>query len=211
MLDEENDLKPAQDEEEQPEDDHSEEEDQEEQSEEETIEVKKADYDRLQLERENYKRGLLGLKAKPRSLSEEEVETKKAVKPVDASEDKIRSVLYRDNERRVLREVIDQDSEHYMKELVDDDQFAAIVGYLPRKVDRSSEASIRRALRTAISAWQFDRGIKKEMKVEKKPEADLAASSGRSGDGSSDRPKAPKKGERKILRPATKISEWYKV
>ena len=73
-------------------------------------------------ERENYRKGLLSQKAKERSLDGDEPEVKE--KPKESPEPKndievhVRSVLYKDNERRVLRQVIDSTSSKDRKSVV---------------------------------------------------------------------------------------------
>lgn len=183
-------------------------------SEGEEMTLTRAEYQKLVDERDNYKRGLLSAKAKPRSLDpkDEPAEEKpeKERENVDIPEEKIRSVLYRETERRVLRDVIDAESAHYMKELVDDGQYREIIQYLPKNIDKSSESSIRKSLKVAIHAWKYDKGYADD-KPKKKPEADLAASSSKSHGGSGEERKSkPKPGERKLLKKATSIEDWYK-
>lgn len=180
------------------------------------VQISSVELQKLKEERDNYKRGLLSAKAKPRSLSLEaesdavsEIKQEKPAKVSDVGEEKIRKVLYQENERRVLRDVIDSASSNYMKELVDDATFRDVIQYLPQKLDRSSDDSIRRALKVALHAWKFDRGYTEKSKAEK-PAAQMMTSSRRSVAGSQNE-SAPKTGaKRRILKKAVPITEWYK-
>jgi len=163
-------------------------------------------------ERDNYKAGLLSAKTKKRQLvpDSKTVDADVQEKKPDLSDERIKHVLYRENEKRVLTDVIDRTSGNFIPELVDDLQYNEIVGYLPNNLDRSSEASIRRALKIAVHAWKFDRGIKDEKKESNKAAADLAATRSLSSGGNSKEQKTPANGGRKILIKETGIDSWYK-
>src|SRR3990167_1117599 len=177
-------------------------------SEDDVVEISAKELTQLRSDRENYKRGMLSAKAKPRSLDETPTAKTKEEPKGDATDEKIRSVMHRENERRVLHDVVDSDSPNYMKELVDDSTFREVIQYLPKTLDKSSESAIRRALKVAVHAWQFDNGMTKEKR--EKPEATLTTTSRRTLGSSQDKPAASKSGERKILKSTAKIDSWYK-
>ena len=166
---------------------------------------------RAEADRDNYKKGMLSMKAKKHELvakePEQEEQVEESTEEVDVEEQKVISVLNRERERNVLSDVIDSTSKNYMPELVDDRQYNEIVGYLPKNIDRSSENAIRRALRVAVHAWKFDRGIT-DSKPKAKPEADLIASKGVRGSAVGN--SSPKKtGERKLIKKTPSIEDWY--
>jgi len=128
-------------------------------SEEETVEVLKERLAKVEADRDNYKQGLLSKKAKERSL---EIQEKADASPEapDISEEKVLSVLYKQNEKATMKAVISPTSPMYLPELVDDKQFQTIVSeYLPRNIDKSSPEGIHKALRIAVTAWKVDNGI----------------------------------------------------
>ena len=144
-----------------------------------------------------------GLAAKKRKIDVARLPVAKAPAHMEES---IRAVLYKDNEKKALRESINPKSDFFIPELVEDKNFNAIVSYLPRSVDRSSPETINKALRLATRMWKEDNGegsAKKE-----KPEAELVATRGAAG-GGSERPEAVKKG-RTFLKKVPSLDDWYK-
>ena len=128
-------------------------------SEEETVEVLKARLAKAESDRDNYKQGLLSRKSKERSL---DIQKEADVSPEapDISEEKVLSVLYKQNEKATMKAVINPTSPLYLPELVDDKQFQTIVSeYLPRNIDKSSPEGIHKALRIAVAAWKVDNSI----------------------------------------------------
>jgi len=171
-------------------------------SEEETVTLKKKDYEKLVTEKENYKTGLISAKAKKRDLGEGTTTEK-----VDVTEEKINSVLNKKIEKEVLRNVIDAKHSDYIPELVDDAQYAEIITYLPRNIDRSSHSGITRALRLATKMWKEDKGIKDTVASNKKA-ADVAAV--RKTTSGHEAPKKTKvKGERKIIKGGPGMESWF--
>lgn len=131
------------------------------------------------------------------------VAKKKHEKPaVKVTEDSIRAVLYKDNEKKVLKEVVKPTSTFYIAELVDDKNFQQIVAYLPRSIDKSSPEAIHRALKLATKNWKEDQG-----EETKRPEAELAASRGSSGEGATQG--AVTRTERKFIKKAPEFNSWY--
>lgn len=167
-------------------------------------------------ERENYKKGFLEIKAKMRTLSKEERQVVPSLKEEEeqieetssVNEEVVLTVLYRQNEKQVLRDVIDSKSDNYMPELVEDEQFNEIIGYLPRNVDKSSPEAIRKALRIAVAGWKYDRGITDKKPNIEKPEANLASSSTSQG-GAESRVKKSVDQRWKILKPTQSMKDWY--
>ena len=144
-----------------------------------------------------------GLAAKKRKIDVARLPVAKAPAHMEES---IRAVLYKDNEKKALRESINPKSDFFIPELVEDKNFNAIVSYLPRSVDRSSPEAIHKALTLATRMWKEDNGegsAKKE-----KPEAELVATRGAAG-GGSERPEAVKKG-RTFLKKVPSLDDWYK-
>lgn len=140
-----------------------------------------------------------------RMVSKKESDKPKRKPEVDVSEDKIRSVLYKDNEQKVLKAVVKEGDPMFIPELVDDKNWNAVLGYLPRGLDRSSQESIHRALKLAVRSWKEDNGIET-----KEPKADAAAdlaTSKRSGSGAPRQDSKPS--GRKFLRKAPGIDSWY--
>lgn len=169
-------------------------------------------------DRDIYKQGLMAKKAKERSIdlkpvlqqeeSTDEVE-QKTYSDVDIDDQKVLSVLERQNEKRVLREVIDPRSSSYIPELVDDTNYNEILGYLPRSLDKSSPESITKALRLATKMWKEDRGIKDKPKDKGKSVAsDLSSVKSSVSGGSA--PRVETKGLRKILKKKPSVQDWYK-
>lgn len=167
-------------------------------------------------DRDIYKEGLMIKKAKERMLdqqsvkktvSTEEVETND-YSDVDIDDQRVLSVLERQNEKKVLREVIDPRSSSYIPELVDDSSYNEILGYLPRNLDKSSAESIVKAFRLATKMWKEDRGIKDKPKDKNKIiAAKLAETKSSISTGST--PRVENKG-RKIIQQKPSVSDWYK-
>ena len=153
----------------------------------ETLKKKAADFDGLTKKREQKK--------------------PKVVPPV-FNEDIIRNVLYKENEKKVLKAVVDEDSPLYIPELVSDKNFQEVIGFLPRSFDKSSQESIHHGLRVAVRLWEEFKGKKK---TEKKPDtsAELSASAGVSGSGTARQGET--RSERKFIKKSSSdIKDWYK-
>jgi len=154
--------------------------------------------EKAESDRDNYKQGMLDKKAKKREISK----PKEKEADVDINEKKVVAVLEKQNEKRALHDVIQKGSDSYIPEMVDDSQFSEIVGYLPRKLDRSSASNVVRALKLATRMWKEDRGIK-DKKAEKKPEIPTKTSNSGTSTGKS------KNTSRRILKKGTSMDSWY--
>lgn len=154
-------------------------------------------------ERENYKTGLLAEKAGKRTISK--TEDKKA----EVTEAAVVGVLERQNERKVLKAVVNKKSEWYIPELVDEEQYNQIVGFLPFNLDKSAPESIFKALKIATKLWKEENGIQDKPKTHgKEATAKLAESKSSTSQGGAPKTQ-PKKGERKILKKSSSIENWY--
>lgn len=141
-----------------------------------------------------------GLAAKKRKIG---VAPAKPTASTNVTEDSIRAVLYKDNEKKALKESIDPKSPHFIAELVEDKNFVQIVSYLPRSVDRSSPEAINRALKLATKMWKEDNGVKDE---KKKPEAEMVATRGA---GSGGERGEVRRTERTFLKKQPSLTSWY--
>jgi hypothetical protein len=158
------------------------------------VETLKEKAKKAEEERDRYKQDLLALK-----------NSRKAAKkspPTDGIEAKIESVLHKQNERAVLKRVIDEKSEMYIPELVDGKQYLEIIGYLPRNIDRSTPEGIHKALKQATSLWKAESG--KGGEVKKDVAADIAGTQTKPG-GSKAAP-AAKPTVQRIRQP---FAKWY--
>ena len=157
--------------------------------------------ERAERERDRYRNDLLALKKSKR-------EERRSAKAEPDIESRVQSVIFRNNERAVLRKVVDEKSPLYIPELVDDRQYRDIVGFLPRNADRSSEEGIHRALKAAVRTWKEERGEKEETKEGKDVAAEVAANSAKPGAGGSQAPSKASSGL-KLLRKEQPMSSWY--
>lgn len=133
---------------------------------------------------------------------------RETARKADPEEGKILSVLHRENERKVLRSVVTEGDPLYIPELVSDENYNQIVGYLPRNVDRSSEKSIHKSLQTAVRLWKEDRGKAGDGEKPKNAAAELSTSRGQ-GSGKAGEGEKPSSGGRKILKQGSGIDSWY--
>lgn len=180
----------------------------------------------------NYREGMLSAKAAERSLdgtrkatppkkevvveheeeeeddTEEDEESKKN-SSVDVGEEKVLSVLYKQNERAALKSVHNPRSQEFIPELMDDRNYYQIIGYLPRNIDRSNPASIVKALKIAVRNWKEDNDIKDEKPKDdqKAVKANLATVQNSSGGTAKAKPK--QNTGRKIIKPTTRMGDWY--
>lgn len=127
----------------------------------------------------------------------------------DVDEEKVLSVIYNQNERAALKSVHNPRSQEFIPELMDDRNYNQIIGYLPRNIDRSNPTSIIKALRIAVRNWKEDMGVKDEKPKDndKTVKANLATVQNPSGGTAKAKPKPT---GRKLIKPATRMSEWYK-
>ena len=178
--------------------------------EEESVDELKARLKKAEEDRDNYKAGMLSHKAKSRTLDGEILPEKKSdISPEvpDVSEEKVLSILHKQNEKSTMREVINPSSSLYLPELVDDKQFQEIVTeYLPRNIDKSSKEGIHKALRIAVAAWKADKGIVTKADT-KSAQANL---SGTSTDTPSSGTLEAKEKVKILRQKPIPPSEWYK-
>jgi membrane-associated HD superfamily phosphohydrolase len=167
-------------------------------AEEETLEQAK---ERARIAEEKADKAMKDLIAVKNSRKEEK---KKADAPdIEAEVD---SVLQKRNEKSVLRKVVDEKSDLFIPELVDDAQYRKIIGYLPRNVDRSSEEGIHKALKLAVRSWKLDSGDADEKKTGRSLESDITDTDSKPGG------KSGSDAKKKFThaRPTTNMSDWYK-
>ncbi len=161
--------------------------------------------EQAEAERDNYKQGLLSEKSKKRNLEPEKKEVEEKEVEYEIDENKIRSVIYKDNEKKALKEVINSKSNLFIPELVDDAHYNEIVQYLPHSIDKSSVDSIHRALKLAVHTWKYDKGMNEE-KPKSNVKADLASVKGTAG---SKVPENKPTGGRKIIKTSSGMEGWY--
>jgi len=112
----------------------------------------------LRRDRDNYKEGLLAVKKR-------KLEEKPEPQPYEEEiRTKVDEVLQEKNEQQVLKDVINPKSSNYMPELVKESQYQDILQYLPRKIDRTSQEGVVKALRIAVSGWKQATGFKDKAK-----------------------------------------------
>jgi len=160
----------------------------------EDVEALKEKAKKAEEERDRYKQDLLALKNSRKAA--------KKLLPSDRIEDKIESVLHKQNERSVLKRVIDEKSEMYIHELVDSKQYLEIIKYLPRNIDRSTPEGVYKALKQATLLWKSENG--KGGEVKKDVAADIAGTSTKPG-GS----KAATAAKPTAQRTRQPFAEWY--
>lgn len=177
---------------------------------EESVEALKVRLQKAEEERDNYKTGMLSAKAKTRTIdiSEEDKEP-------DIQEEKILATIYRVNEKKVLRDVIDPKSPNYLPELVDDANYNEIVGYLPYNLDKSTEDGIAKGLKIAVHGWKIAKGITDNNAYEKgvndgKTKAKIAELAAVGGEGSGKVQVKKPVGVRKLLKKSEPVGSWYK-
>lgn len=169
--------------------------------EEEKVTLSKAEYEKMVKERDNYKQGMLSAKAKRRSL----VEVEENEKPqVDVNEEVVMGVLSKQKEKEALRNTITPKHQDFIPELIDDNQYNEIIGYLPRNVDKTSYESIVKGLKLATKLWKEERGI-----VDKpvKKQTDLHTT--KSASSSAGNLEVKKASGRKILKSGRGPGSWY--
>lgn len=167
--------------------------------EEESVEALKARLQKAEQDRDNYKQGMLAAKGKKRG---DEGLTKEV--KTDVNEDAVVKVLSKREEQKALRNTIDSKHSDYIPELVDDNQYNEIIGYLPRNVDKTSYESIVRGLKIATKMWKEDRGIQ-----DKSPKKDTGLQTSKSSVTSGNTKTVKKPGERKILKTQAGVTSWY--
>ena len=166
--------------------------------EEEYVPLTKEEHEALIEEKDNYKEGMLSAKGKNRGKKGLEKDVKK-----DVSEEAVVKVLSKREESKALNNTINSKHDDYIPELVDDNQYNQIIGFLPRNVDKTSYESIVRGLKQATKMWKDDRGI-----VDKSSKKDTGVQTTKSKSSSGSTGKVAKKGL-KILKPDNGASTWF--
>lgn len=172
---------------------------------------------KLEQERDNYREGMLSAKQKLREIKDSGEEKKSFSSPLDIlpetekiediTEERINKVLFKQNEKFALREVIDSRSTNYIEELANDNKYKEIINYLPRNYDKSSKESIIKALKIAVNSWKYDNNI--QDKQEKSNISDITSIQSNNIGVNNNIPKLPK-GYRHVLKRNIPVSEWYK-
>jgi hypothetical protein len=166
---------------------------------EESVEALKVRLQKAEEDRDNYKNGMLVAKGKKRG--EEGLQTEKYVP--DVNEEAVVKVLSKREEQKALHNTIDTKSPDYIPELVDDNQYNEIIGYLPRNVDKTSYDSIVRGLKLATEMWKKERGIQ-----DKSPKKDTKLQTTKSTT-SSGTTKPVKNEGRRILKGYSGVNTWF--
>lgn len=166
--------------------------------EEESVEALKARLEKAEKDRDNYKQGMLSAKGKKRVDEGLTKETK-----TDVSEEAVIKVLSKREEQKALQNTIISTHPDYIPELVDDNQYQEIIGYLPRNVDKTSYDSIVRGLKLATEMWKKDKGIQ-----DKQPKKDTGLQTTKSTTSTGTTKPVVKSG-RKILKQSGGIDTWY--
>lgn len=168
-------------------------------SEEEVIDWK-ARAEKAELERDNYKQGMLSAKAKKRNLEEDAPRSEHP----DVNEAVVLEVLGKQSEKKALQNTIDAKHQDYIPELVDDTKYNEIIAYLPRNMDKSDYGSIVKSLKLATKLWKEDKGIKDP--VQKKNSVPGSKTTLASGGA----PSKPASVPNKFARVNTPMTDWYK-
>jgi len=108
-------------------------------------------------------------------------------------------------EKDVLKAVVTEGHKYFIPELVPDNDYKEIIGYLPRNTDLTSQDGIFDGLKTAVGSWKNKKGTAPEKQAT--VAAELSTSKGVGG-GSAPAPKKLK-GERKLLKKTSGVSDWY--
>jgi len=168
---------------------------------EEKVTLSKSEYEQMVSDRDNYKQGMLSAKAAKRSLVEPKAEE---AEQVDVNEEIVVGVLSKQTEKSALKNTINPKHADYIQELIDDNQYNEIIGYLPRNVDKTSYESIVKGLKLATKLWKEERGI-----VDKpvKKQVDLHTSKAVASSSGNVEVKKPQ--GRKILKTGRGAGTWY--
>ena len=126
-------------------------------TEEESVDSLKERMAKAERDRDNYKTGMLSVKAKQRNLVTPDKEDE-----VDLNEQVVMEVLGKQSEKTALRNTIDAKHTDYIPELVDDYTYNEIIAFLPRNMDKSDYNSIVKSLKIATRMWKEEKGIKEQ-------------------------------------------------
>lgn len=169
----------------------------------EKVTLTKAELQKLQDERDNYKKGLLSLKNKGRKLPGDnvaEVEKKETESFYDDSEYVTKRDLQKKEEKNAIAVAITE-----IPEL--DENWDEIVEFYYPKRGKDEAENIVEDLRDAVEIWKFRKGAKpkadtESKKVIAKASADNSISKGKEKS-------APVKSEGKIIKPTVPMERWY--
>lgn len=184
--------------------------------------VPKSEFLKIKKERDDFYKGILASKARERSLKQKKVEEvapvpKPVVKPVtpppaiSMGAEQIRTIAreVRDEgiEKAAIKAMVDPASEYYRSELVDEEVWLDTIKNLPQDYDKSSVATIVKAVDGALLVRKFYAGESLEVKKkEVKKEAELASTAGGTTGEKQAGTKVPKK---KILKTYKTIDKWF--
>ena len=166
---------------------------------EESVEALKARLQKAEEDRDNYKKGMLSAKSKKRV----DKGLTKTSKPVDVNEEAMVKILSKREEKKALVNTISSAHSDYIPELVDENQYNEIIGYLPRNVDKTSYSSIVRGLKLATKMWKEEKGIK-----DKSAKKDTNLQTTKTTTASNSTAKKKKSGL-KLLVDDSSVDSWY--
>lgn len=147
-------------------------------------------------DRDNYKQGMLSVKAKKRNIDPER-------EGVDLNEQVVMEVLGKQAEKSALRNTIDTKHSDYIPELVDDLQYQEIITFLPRSMDKSDYNSIVKSLKMATRLWKEEKGIAEPAKKVNLP-------SSRTTQATESKPIKKFTGRKIIAKSGSTMADWYK-
>ena len=164
-----------------------------------SVEALKARLQKAEEDRDNYKKGMLSAKSKKRA----DKGLSKTDKQVDVNEEAVVKILSKREEGKALANTINSVHSDYIPELVDENQYNEIIGYLPRNVDKTSYSSIVRGLKLATKMWKEEKGIKDKSA---KKDTELQTSKTKTASAS---PKEKKKSRLSLLKDDSSVDSWY--
>lgn len=166
------------------------------------ITLTKAEYQKLQEERDNYKKGLLSLKRKGRTLpgdNDKETDKQDTTNYYDDSEYVTKRDLQKKEEKQAVSLALVE-----IPEL--DDNWDDIVEFYYPKRGKDDAENIVEDIRDAVEIWKFRKGVKPKAdtetkKVIAKAVSDTSVSKGK------EKSSAPKK--KGIIKPKVPMERWY--
>jgi hypothetical protein len=173
----------------------------EESEDEDSVEALKAELEQAKSDRDNYKKGMLSAKGKKRA---EEGIDEDTTEHVDVNEATVLAVLGKKTEKEALSNTLIPKHKDYIPELVDDNQYQEILGYLPRNIDKTSYNSIVKGLKLATKMWKSDKGIK-----DKSSKKSTILNTTKSGTVSGKTGTVKKDGVRKLIKKQDGATTWY--
>lgn len=174
-----------------------------EEADDEKVTLTKAELQKLQDERDNYKKGLLSLKNKGRNLPGDkvaEVEKKETESFYDDSEYVTKRDLQKKEEKNAIALAVTE-----IPEL--DDNWDEIVEFYYPKRGKDDAENIIEDLRDAVEIWKFRKGAKPKADTESKKVIAKASTDNSISKGKEK--SAPVKSEGKIIKPTVPMERWY--